>query len=42
MLVSASHVAGSPPTRSVIAAKKAATLRCSTTTPLGRPVEPEV
>ncbi len=42
MLVSASHVAGASPTRSVIAAKKPATLRCSTTTPLGLPVEPEV
>jgi hypothetical protein len=28
--------------RSSIAAKKLATLRCSTSTPLGVPVEPEV
>ncbi len=42
MLVTASQVPGSAPTRSVMAAKKPTTLACVTTTPLGVPVEPEV
>lgn len=41
-LVTASQTPGSVPMRSSIPAKKFATLRCSTITPLGRPVEPEV
>ena len=42
MLVTASHVPGSRPTRSSMPAKKFATLRCSIMTPFGRPVEPDV
>ena len=42
MLVTASHTPGSVPSSASIAAKKLATLRCSTITPFGRPVEPEV
>ena len=41
-LVTASQVPASVPSRSSIAAKKFTTFRCSTITPLGRPVEPEV
>ncbi len=43
MRVTASHVPGTgPPTTPSIPAKNAAALACVTTTPLGRPVEPEV
>ena len=40
--VTASQVPGSVPMRASIPAKKFATLRCSISTPLGRPVLPEV
>ena len=42
MLVTASHTPGSSPRIRSIPAKKLITLRCSTITPLGFPVEPEV
>jgi len=42
MLVTASQTPGVVPSRSSMAAKKAATFLCSSITPLGRPVEPEV
>lgn len=41
-LVTASQVPGSVPMRASMPVKKFETLRCSTITPLGRPVEPDV
>jgi hypothetical protein len=40
--VTASQTPGWGPIRWSMPVKKLATLRCSTITPLGRPVEPEV
>ena len=42
MLVTASQTPGRVPRRASMPAKKLITLPCSTITPLGRPVEPDV
>ena len=42
MLVTASHTPAVVPSRSSMPTKKFATLRCSISTPFGRPVDPDV